>query len=93
MNNQTRASARKASKKGAAGIKAMIMAASIGITLGGWGVLAAGQAVQAAAPLSQSSTVSANSLNNTQSNSSTNLSQSVPFFSQPGAIARTRSSR
>ncbi len=77
------------SKKNNNGMKVMIMAASLAITLGGWGAFAASQAqnVAAAAPI----TVSNNSTTNTQS--STQLRQVNPSTLQPQIITRTRSSR
>ena len=99
MANQTNSTKRGApAKKSGAGLKALIMAASVGITLGGWGVLAASQAQNAlaATPQSQAFVQSANSTTRTRSsenNSSTFQSQSAASLVQPRAITRTRSSR
>jgi hypothetical protein len=99
MPNQTNSTRRAApAKKSGVGLKALIMAASVGITLGGWGVLAASQAQNAlaAAPQSQAFVQSANSTTGTRSSAngaSTFQSQSSAPLVQPRAITRTRSSR
>ncbi len=99
MNNQTVPRPRKpASKKNTTGVKAMIMAASVGITLGGWGILAAGQVQNAqAAPSSQafipSSSNQSSVQTNTQNSQSNSTIFSVPSTSRPTVIGRTRSSR
>ncbi len=99
MPNQTNSTRRTApAKKSGTGLKALIMAASVGITLGGWGILAASQAQNALAATSQSQAFvqSANATTQTGSsanNSSTFQSQSAAPLVQPRAITRTRSSR
>jgi hypothetical protein len=99
MANQTNSTRRTApAKKSATGIKALIMAASVGMTLGGWGILAASQAqtALASAPQSQAFVQSASPSTQTRlgaNNSSTILGQAVAPSTQPRAIARTRSSR
>lgn len=72
------------------GMKLAIMAASLAITLGGWGVLAAQQGQNAsAAPV-----VSQSSLSSSQTSTQTGtLRQVNPSTIQPQVIARTRSSR
>jgi hypothetical protein len=88
MANQTNSTRRAApAKKSATGIKVLIMAASVGMTLGGWGILAASQAQTALASAPQSQAF-------VQSTSpSTIQGQAVAPSTQPRAIARTRSSR
>jgi hypothetical protein len=99
MANQTNSIKRAApAKKSGTGLKALIMAASVGITLGGWGILAASQAQNALAATSQSQALvqSTNSTTQTRSsanNSSTLQSQPAAPLVQPRAITRTRSSR
>lgn len=100
MNNQSVPRPRKpAQKKNTTGVKAMIMAASVGITLGGWGILAAGQVqnVQAAAPSSQAFIPSSSNQNSVQTNIQNSQSNSTifsaPSTSRPTVIGRTRSSR
>jgi hypothetical protein len=99
MPNQMNSTRRTApAKKSGTGLKALIMAASVGITLGGWGVLAAGQAQNAlaAAPQSQAFVQSDNSTAQTRSSTnplSTFQSQPAAPLVQPRAITRTRSSR
>lgn len=93
MYNQTDSTKRTArpNKRGA-GIKALIMAASLAMTIGGWGILAVGQAGNALAA-GQPATNST-SQNSTRSVSSTSsVSQSTASISRPNAVARTRSSR
>jgi hypothetical protein len=94
MPNQTNSTKRMVSaKKSGVGLKALIMAASVGITLGGWGILAANQAQNAlaAAPQSQAFVQSANSTTLTLSSANTSTTFQSQF--QPRAITRTRSSR
>lgn len=97
MANQSHSTRRPASaQKSATGLKALIMAASVALTLGGWGVLAANQTQDALASAPQSFTQPANPTNQTRSranNSSTFQNQTVAPLTQPRAIARTRSSR
>jgi len=82
---------RPAANKSARGIKALIMAASLAITLGGWGMLAAGQAANnaanAPAPAVQPAPASVR-----RSTQNQQLQSFVPA-QQPLAVARTRSSR
>ena len=85
-------------RKGGTGIKAFIMAASLAVTIGGWGILAVGQAANAVAAgqpaqpaTSATNTTSQSALRTTGSSAS--LSQSTAFVSRPSAVARTRSSR
>ena len=99
MANQTNSTRRPASaQKSGTGLKALIMAASVGITLGGWGILAAGQTqdANAAAPQSQAYVQTGSPTTQTGSrgsNSSTFQGQSAAPLVQPRAITRTRSSR
>lgn len=82
-------------RKGGTGIKAFIMAASLAVTIGGWGILAVGQAADAVAA-GQPATSATNSTSQstfTTTGSSASLSQSTAFVSRPSAVARTRSSR
>ncbi len=88
MPNQTNSTKRAApAKKSGVGLKALIMAASVGITLGGWGVLAASQAQNALAAAPQSQAVVQ------PANSATFQGQSSAPLARPLAITRTRSSR
>ncbi len=84
-------------RKGATGIKAFIMAASLAVTLGGWGILAVGQAGDAVAAGQQAQQVTSATNTTSQSTlrtgSSASLSQSTALVSRPNAVARTRSSR
>ncbi len=95
MANQTNPVKRKAgASKSATGIKALIMTASVAITLGGWGALAVGQAQNAFANTQSDQAVApatniVTQNNNTSSNSSITSSSS----SRPFSVARTRSSR
>ena len=96
MYSQTDSKIRTARpNKGGAGIKALIMAASLAMTIGGWGILAVGQAGNALAAGQQAlPATNSTSQNNTRSVSSTSsLSQSTASISRPNAVARTRSSR
>lgn len=99
MANQTNSTRRPASaQKSATGLKALIMAASVALTLGGWGILAANQTQDAlaSAPQSQAFVQPVNPTNQTRSrtnNSSTFQSQTSTPLTQPRAITRTRSSR
>lgn len=84
--------------KGGTGIKAFIMAASLAVTIGGWGILAAGQVgdAVAAGQQAQQVTSAANTTSQTtlsSTGSSASLSQSTASVSRPSAVARTRSSR
>jgi hypothetical protein len=82
--------------RSAAGLKALIMAASVALTLGGWGILAANQTQDAlaSAPQSQAFVQPVNPTNATRTNNSSTLQgQTTAPLSQPRAIARTRSSR
>jgi hypothetical protein len=81
---------RKPAKKSATGIKALIMAASLAITIGGWGVLAVGQSQNMLTSAQQSPAISSTSRS---PNPSTRQSQFASPNTQPSAIARTRSSR
>jgi hypothetical protein len=93
MKNQTQAIKRKSSaRKSTTGIKAFMMVASIVMTIGGWGILALGQAQDALAAaqpaiVQPASAVTQNGVNTLRP--STTLRQST----QSSAIARTRSSR
>ena len=99
MANQMNSTRRAApAKKSTTGIKVLIMAASVGMTLGGWGILAASQAqtALASAPQSQAFVQSTSPSTQTQlrgNNPSTIQDQAVVPSTQPRAIARTRSSR
>ncbi len=79
----------KSKSKNTNGMKIAIMAASLAITLGGWGAFATSQAQNvsavAAAPVTSASSVS--------SQSSTSLRQVNPPAGQSQIITRTRSSR
>ncbi len=72
----------------AARIKMLLVASSLAITLGGWGILAAGQ-VQKTGAVTQTSYVQPD-LSGTQVNASPATSM---FNSAPQPLARTRSSR
>jgi hypothetical protein len=92
MKNQTQVIKRKSTaRKSTTGIKAIMMVASIVMTIGGWGILALGQAQDALAAqpaiVQPASAVTQNGVNTLKS--STTLRQST----QSNAIARTRSSR
>jgi hypothetical protein len=97
MTRQSESMKRTASaRKSGTGIKALIMAASLAATLGGWGILAAGQV--AAATAMQPSPLIAQSGSTTIQNNSpvTNqptLRQSTLPTSPQRSFARTRSSR
>ena len=95
MTRQTELMKRTASaRKSGTGIKAIIMAASLAATIGGWGILAAGQindptvAIQQSPLLAQTS--GATIQNNLSTTNQTTLRQGTI---QPRSIARTRSSR
>jgi hypothetical protein len=90
VTNSTNSTIRKPAKKNATGMKAFIMAASLGITMGGWGLLAIGQTqnVTTNALPSQSVTTT-----NIRSNSAAVQNQIVVPNTQRSAIARSRSSR
>ena len=77
-------------KKSTAGIKALIMTASLAITIGGWGILAVGQSQNTLISAQQSPAVSSTL---GSANPSTRQSQIASPNSRPSAIARTRSSR
>jgi hypothetical protein len=77
--------------KSGTGIKAMILAASIGITLGGWGVLAAGQFANTTNPTATTAQSAPASVR--QSAQNQQLRQVNAPAQQFSPIARTRSSR
>ncbi len=103
MGTQTNPVRWKANTKSATGVKALIMAASVAMTLGGWGILAVGQIndAQASVPASPAATqvtspstttsTQASSPTTTSSNSSTSIS-SLITSSSLNPVARTRSS-
>ena len=97
MTNQTNSMKRTASaQKSGTGIKAIIMAASLAATIGGWGVLAIGQVNDTVAALQQSPALvqsSGTTIQNNSTNQATTLRQVTIPATQPRAIARTRSSR
>lgn len=96
MANQTKSTRRTASaQKSGTGLKAFIMAASVAMTIGGWGILAAGQAQNAlAAPQSQAFVQPASPTTQTGSLATNSIQfQPAAPFARPLAIARTRSSR
>ena len=97
MTNPTNSVKRTASaQKSGTGLKAIIMAASLAATIGGWGLLAVGQ-VQSAVVAMQQSPAFVQSAGTTTQNSATNqattLRQVTIPATQPRSIARTRSSR
>lgn len=85
---------RPAKKQLANGIKALILASSIGMTLGGWGILAANQfanvpTIQATTTtVVQAAPVSVQS--SKQAQTATQINATTPQFR---AVTRTRSSR
>jgi hypothetical protein len=96
MTNQINSVKRTTSvQKNGTGIKAIIMAASLVATIGGWGVLAVGQvndtivAMQQAPALVQSA---GTTIQNNATNQTTLRPVTIPA-TQPRSIARTRSSR
>jgi len=94
MSSQTNSTRRTVpAKKSGTGLKALIMAASVGITLGGWGILAASQAQNALAATSQSQAFVPTTNSTAQTFSSANSSPTFQGQLQPRAITRTRSSR
>jgi hypothetical protein len=98
MTRQTDSLKRTASaRKSGAGIKAIIMAASLAATIGGWGVLAVGQVSDAAAAFQPSPLIAqsggATLQNNLPAANQTTLRQAAIPMIQPRSIARTRSSR
>lgn len=100
MVNQTNSIKRTApaQKKSGAGIKALIMAASLAATIGGWGILAIGQTNDALATTAQPQALvqSASPAGQTSArttNQQTTLRQVPAPVTQPRAVARTRSSR
>ncbi len=97
METRSNPTRRVSSKKGTNGIKALIMAASLGITLGGWGILASEQVpnTQASAqalPGSASTTGAATQLSQ-GANSTTSIRRSSGLAASTSPLARTRSSR
>ena len=78
----------KAKKAGVGGLKMLIVAGSLAITLGGWGKLAADQ-LQAAAP-AQTAFVQSGASNTQQQ---VNQLATAQVSSATRAVARTRSSR
>jgi hypothetical protein len=96
MANQTNSTRRPASaQKSGTGLKALIMAASVAMTIGGWGILAASQAQNPlAAPQSQAFVQPASPTTQTGSRATNSIQfQPAAPFARPLAIARTRSSR
>ncbi len=85
----------KKSSKGSTGIKALVMVGSLVATLGGWGILAAGQVgtAAAAAPVSvqAQNVVSPASNQPTLQQSTSSLTTSPQVQVRP--VTRTRSSR
>ena len=77
---------------GTNGIKALIMAGSLAVTLGGWGILAAGQLQNTVATVAQPQAI-AQPANSAVTNNAQNLRQVTVSNTQPRAVARTRSSR
>lgn len=82
-------------KKGRAGLKALIMAASLGATICGWGILAFGQAQNATAANVQPQPATVQSTNSSTQSTlrSTNATTTLRPVTQPRSITRTRSSR
>jgi hypothetical protein len=84
-------------RKDGTGIKAIIMAASLAATIGGWGILAVGQVNDAAVAMQQSPVIAqsggATVQNNLPATNQTTLRQATIPTNQPRAVARTRSSR
>lgn len=84
-------------RKGGAGIKTIIMAASLAATIGGWGILAVGQVNDSAVAMQQSPAVaqsgSTTIQNSLPATGQTTLRQTTIPTTQQRAVARTRSSR
>ena len=97
MTNQTNSMKRAApAQKSGTGAKAIIMAASLAATIGGWGILAIGQVNDTVAAIQQPSTLiqsAGTTIQNNAANQTTTLRQVTIPATQPRAIARTRSSR
>lgn len=98
MTNQTNSIKRTSSaQKSGTGIKALIMAASLAATIGGWGILAIGQVNDTVVAMQQSPALvqPANpaTQNSVRITNSTALRQVTAPLAQPFPIARTRSSR
>lgn len=91
MTKQTNSTKRTApAQKSGTGIKALIMAASLAATIGGWGILAVGQIPSAIVAMQQAPVVT--QPGGTTSNQTTLRQAAIPA-TQPRSIARTRSSR
>ncbi len=87
-----------AAKKSTTGVKALIMAASLAITVGGWGILATQQtqgtlAGTQPAQITSPSTSSTTQLDGNANANSSTVTTSRRSSSQFNAVARTRSSR
>jgi hypothetical protein len=98
MNRQSDSIKRTASaQKSGTGIKAIIMAASLAATIGGWGILAIGQVSDTAVAMQQSPVIAQNGgttiQNNLPATNQTTLRQATVPTTQQRSIARTRSSR
>ncbi len=98
MTTRSDSAKRKSStKKNTNGIKALIMAASLGITLGGWGILATGQTQTAQASSQPAQVIVPTTNSTTQSSGGTNSSRISSRSNASSAavspLARTRSSR
>ena len=98
MTRQTDSMKRTASaRKSGTGIKAIIMAASLAATIGGWGILAVGQVNDATVAMQQSLALPQSSgaaiQKNLQATNQTTLRQGTVPSTQQRPIARTRSSR
>jgi len=96
MANQTNSTRRTASaKKSGTGLKALIMAASVALTLGGWGILAATQAQDAVAsvPPASVSAQPANSTDQTQSHSDDSHIRQSERSTQPANPSRSPTNR
>ncbi len=91
MNHQTQAIKRRpTARKSTTGIKAFMMVASIAMTVGGWGILALGQAQGALAAAQPAIVQPASTINQNGVNTFGSLS---PLRQSTQSIARTRSSR
>ena len=98
MTKQTDSVKRTApARKSGTGIKAIIMAASLAATIGGWGILAVGQVNDTAVAMQQSPAIAqpggTTIQNNLPATNQTTLRQATTPPIQQRSFARTRSSR
>lgn len=92
MINSTATIKKTNKSNGTNGIKALIMASSLAVTIGGWGLLAAGQLQNTVTTLTQSQ-ISVQPVNSAVTTNAQNLRQVTVSNTQPRAVTRTRSSR